>query len=211
MNTYHKIQSLYKRDPITKYKTFLNEFSIPEFGYLFYNDWVFTEKVDGTNIRVMFDGEDVCFGGKTDKAQMNMDLLNALENIFKPKLSMFKELFPNKTEVCLYGEGYGAGIQKGGCYRQDKSVVLFDIKIGRWWLQRDDIEMIARNLECDIVPIIGVGGLDRAVAITKEGFGSTWGDFIAEGLVARPLVELKSRSGERIITKLKHKDFKHEK
>jgi len=38
---------------------------------------------------------------------------------------------------------------------------------------------------------------------------STWGDFIAEGLVLRPEVDLFAESGKkRIITKVKYKDFR---
>jgi hypothetical protein len=44
-------------------------------------------------------------------------------------------------------------------------------------------------------------------AIAQVGFTSTWGDFQAEGIVARPAVEMKTRSGHRIITKVKCKDF----
>ena len=48
MTQYHKIQSVFKRDPNTKFKTLLEgEYSIPEFEYLKDNEWVFTEKVDG--------------------------------------------------------------------------------------------------------------------------------------------------------------------
>lgn len=47
----------------------------------------------------------------------------------------------------------------------------------------------------------------RIVAFDRKGFNSIWGDFIAEGIVARPAVELKTRNGHRIITKIKHKDF----
>ena len=41
----------------------------------------------------------------------------------------------------------------------------------------------------------------------KKGFISKWGDFQAEGIVARPQVELKARNGKRVITKIKNKDF----
>jgi hypothetical protein len=37
---------------------------------------------------------------------------------------------------------------------------------------------------------------------------SRWGEFEAEGLVARPEVELFDRAGHRIITKIKAKDLK---
>jgi len=112
----------------------------------------------------------------------------------------------------LYGEGYGPKIQKGGGnYRQDQDFVLFDIKIGDWWLQRTDVEDIARKLNIDIVPIIGIGTLPDMVQKVRNGFNSAWSTtkltFKAEGIVARPEVELKTRSGHRVITKIKHKDF----
>ena len=207
MNEYHKIQTVYKRDPITKFKTLLeSDYSLPEFEYLKDNEWVFTEKVDGTNIRVMFDGEAITFGGKTDRAQIPALLVNRLNEIFLPQINTFKEIF-DSGDVCLYGEGYGGKIQKGGNYRQDSDFVLFDIKISFWWLQRADIDEIAIKLGLDVVPIIYHGTLDDMINIAKDGFNSVWGDFKAEGIVARPAVELKSRNGSRIITKIKYKDF----
>jgi len=43
--------------------------------------------------------------------------------------------------------------------------------------------------------------------IREESLGSDKGDFEAEGIVARPAVELKNRTCSRIITKIKCKDF----
>lgn len=216
MNTYHKIQTVFKRDPKTKMKALLEgDFSLSEFEYLKDNQWVFTEKVDGTNIRVKFDGENITFGGKTDNAQIPNQLVNKLNELFLPLKDKFKYIF-NVNElsneilpqICLYGEGYGAKIQKcGSNYRQDQSFVLFDIKINEWWLKRKDVEDIARELSIDIVPVIGYGTLLDMITIVKEGFYSKWGNFIAEGIVARPKIELKQRNGNRIITKLKYKDF----
>lgn len=212
MKEYHKIQTVLKRNPETKFKTLLEgDFALDEFRYLQDNEWVFTEKVDGTNIRVMFNGQDVTFGGKTDSAQIPAFLVTALNNKFltMEQKEKMKEVFPDG--VCLYGEGYGAKIQKGGGnYRQDQGFVLFDIKIGDWWLQRGDVEDIATKLSLDIVPIIGKGTLREMIDKTRVGFNSIWGNFQAEGIVARPLIELKSRNGERIITKIKHKDFVQE-
>lgn len=209
MKEYHKIQTVFLRDPNTKFKTLLEgEFALPEFKYLANNEWVFTEKVDGTNIRVMFDGQRITFGGKTDDAQIPAFLVIRLENIFLLQLETFQKNFPDG--VCLYGEGYGAKIQKGGGnYHPDQDFVLFDVKIGDWWLERSSVEEIASTLSLDIVPIIGTGTLYDMVETTKRGFTSLWGDFMAEGIVARPFVELKSRNGHRVITKIKHKDFKN--
>ncbi|MCP4110091.1 MAG: hypothetical protein GY749_31985 [Desulfobacteraceae bacterium] len=209
MEKYHKIQTVYKRDPQTKHKTLIEgEFSLPEFEFLQNNMWIFTEKVDGTNIRIMFDNGSVTFGGKTDNAQIHAHLANRLNQKYLPMAERFKEIFGDKN-VCLYGEGYGAKVQKGGGnYRQDQDFVLFDIKIDDWWLQREDVENIGQKSGIDVVPVIGKGTLNDMVSMVKTGFNSLWGDFLAEGTVARPATELRTRNGARIITKIKHKDFR---
>lgn len=208
METYHKIQSMFKRDMSNKGKMLFGEWTLPEFEFLKDNEWVFTEKVDGTNIRVMFDGEKVSFNGKTDNAQLHVDLIKRLQELFEPKLGLFKETFTgDDVQVCFYGEGYGAGIQKGGCYKETKDFVLFDIKIGDWYLLREDVEELAKKFECDIVPIVGKGTLEEGIKLVESGFASQWGDFIAEGIVARPKTELRTRRGDRLITKIKHCDF----
>jgi len=84
---------------------------------------------------------------------------------------------------------------------------LIDVKIGHIFLKRCDIEDIAKNFNIDIVPIIGTGTLNDMVNMVRKGFNSRWGDFLAEGIVAKPHVELRDRMGHRIITKIKYKDF----
>lgn len=205
MNEYHKIQSIFKREMTNNGQLLFGQWTIPEFEYLAENEWSFTEKVDGTNIRVMFDGEKISFGGKTDRALISAKLIERLRNRFS-NAEMFKTIF-NCGDVCLYGEGYGAGIQNGGSYRQDQDFVLFDIKVGDWWLQRKDVEDIAKQLSLDIVPVIGTGTLYECIDRVRSGIKSEWGNFQAEGIVARPKVELFTRSGNRIITKIKHRDF----
>lgn len=210
MNEYHKIQTVFKRDPATKFKTLLEgEYSLPEFEYLANNEWVFTEKVDGTNIRVIWDADHrvVRYAGKTDKAQIYAPLVDRLRQQFDGRTHDLAEHFPEG--VCLYGEGYGARIQKGGGnYRDDVDFVLFDVKVGDWWLLRPDVEDVAQKLGLVEVPIIGTGTLANMVSLVSAGFASQWGDFPAEGIVARPGVELRTRAGHRVITKLKQKDFR---
>lgn len=208
MIQYHKIQTVFKRDRETKFKTLLNgQYSLPEFEYLKNTEWHFTEKIDGTNIRVIFDKDEITFGGKTDNAQIPAPLINALNKLFLPQLELFKEIFKDAS-ICLYGEGYGAKIQKvGGHYRSDQGFVLFDIKIDGWWLDRYNIEDIARQLNIDVVPAVGRGTLEDMIKTVRTGFNSRWGHFKAEGIVARPKVYLSNRKGDRIITKLKYRDF----
>lgn len=215
MSVYHKIQTVFLRDPADNFKQLLiGQYSEPEFEYLAKNMWEFTEKVDGTNIRIMVDGHDLTFGAKTDAASMPALLVKRLEERFHPQEDQLEQMFPGNA--CLYGEGYGAKIQKGGGnYRQDQDFVLFDVQVWNpegqaWWLRRHDVEDVAQKLGLDIVPVIGKGTLAEMVEMTREGFNSIWGPFKAEGIVARPRVELQTRGGRRVITKIKHKDFHDE-
>lgn len=207
MKEYHKIQTVWHRDPATNHKTLLEgQWSEPEFEYLAGNGWMFTEKVDGTNIRVMIADGRIRFGGKTDNASLPAPLVERLGQRFHTQHDRLLEVFPDGA--CLYGEGYGARIQKGGGnYRPDQDFVLFDVLVGEFWLSRENTQDVANKLGLDVVPMIGVGTLHSMIRIVRDGFNSQWGDFRAEGIVARPHVELKGRQGHRIITKIKHRDF----
>ncbi len=144
MNEYHKIQTVFKRDMERNGKTLLEgQWTLPEFEFLANNIWTWSEKVDGTNIRVMLQGGAITFGGKTDSAQIPAQLVARLNEMFLPLAEKMQETFG--CDACLYGEGYGAKIQKGGGnYRQDQDFVLFDVKVGDWWLQRANVEDVAR-------------------------------------------------------------------
>ena len=193
-------------------KFIIGKWTTDELKFLKDNDWVWTEKVDGTNIRVMWNGKDVIFGGRSDDAQLPTPLLLRLQELFvrfEPR-QIFVETFGiEEIDVVLYGEGYGARIQKGGGNYIPNGVdfVLFDVAINGLYLERENVEDIAQKFGIKVVPIIGHGTLDEAIEMTRKGFKSQWGDFLAEGIVARPRIELLSRRRERIITKVKHKDF----
>lgn len=211
MKQYHKIQTVFFRDPENNNKTLLEgQWSKPEFELLKNLEWTWTEKIDGTNIRIMWDGQKVRLGGKTDNAQIPSHLIEVLNDTFTA--DKMKAAFPDARDVCLYGEGFGVKIQKGGNYMTDRAdFILFDVKIGEWWLQRHNVEDVANKLKIAIVPILGKGKLTEAIEMVRKGFTSTISenkDYIAEGLIMKPSTELFSRKGERIITKLKYKDFR---
>lgn len=208
MTEYHKIQSVFKRDMESKHKKLIEgQWTLPEFEYLANNQWTFTEKVDGINISVMFAYGAVSLGGRTEAAQIPAKLVARLSERFFPFATAITDVFPEGQAV-LYGEGYGDQIQKGGGnYRADQDFVLFDVRVGNWWLQRADVEDVANKMGLDVVAVIGKGTLHEAVRAVRKGFFSSWGAFMAEGIVARPNTELITRSGKRIITKIKHVDF----
>lgn len=210
MKEYHKIQSIFKRDHKTK-KFIEGEYSLPEFEYLKDLNWVWTEKVDGTNIRVIWDPENkqVIFKGRTERAQLPVHLLNKLNQLFPKEL--MEDRFQD-SPMTLYGEGYGYKIQKvGSKYLGDKvSFVLFDAFCGMW-LTRESVEKFGVDLKIKVAPIIGNGTIEESIEFVRGGFNSTWNaieEFESEGLVIRPQYELRARNGGRIITKIKCVDFR---
>ena len=208
MTEYHKIETLFERDINGTKKLIEGAFRNDAVQYLANNDWYFTEKIDGTNIRIHWDGHRVEFAGRTDRAQIPKPLMDYLTNIFSSMEAeeMFEQKF-GETDVILFGEGYGPGIQKGGAYRDDVSFILFDVLIGDTWLKRDSVEDIATAFGIDIVPIIFVGNIKKAVDFVKTKPKSTIGTANMEGIVGRPVIEMKDRLGKRVIVKIKVCDF----
>lgn len=204
---YHKIQGLYKRDPKTK-KFIEGEFSTPELYYLQDNLWIFTEKMDGTNLRIRHKDNEVEVRGRTDRAQLPMDLVGNTLGLFNKDI--LKEKYGDTT-VTFFGEGYGGKIQSpmGMNYSPDgkKRFILFDINIGGVWLKQDIVTGMAIGLGIDRVPIVGAGTLQDGVDLVRRGFKSTFGDFLAEGIVCRPAIELRARVTGRIICKIKACDW----
>ena len=209
MIEYNKIDTLYKRDMEGTKKLLEGEFRNPAVEFLKDNLWQFTEKVDGTNIRVYWDGHKVQFGGRTERAQIPSDLVNYLNATFSTSEAeqIFEEKF-GETEVILFGEGYGPKIQNGGLYRPDVSFILFDVLISGNYQPRESVEDIAKAFGIDIVPIIFEGTIQEGVDFVKGHPDSTMGTAKMEGLVGRPKVEMRDRCGKRVIVKIKWEDFK---
>lgn len=209
MEEYHKIKSIYERDHITK-KLLEGKFVDETIEFLKDNIWEFTEKVDGTNIRIIWDGHKVNFAGRTDKAQMPVELSNRLFELFGGEANeqLFEQRF-GATPVTLYGEGYGNGIQNGGLYSRTQEFIVFDIKINGNWQPRESVEDIASYFGIKVVPVLITGTLEQGVDYVKTKPLSKIAekDYIMEGLVGRTVKELRDRNSNRIIVKIKVKDF----
>ena len=210
MKTYHKIQNIFNRETFGNNKIIENDFTNETVKFLKDVDWTWTEKVDGTNIRVFWDGYKVNLGGRTDKANIPNHLKERLEEIFctPEKEEIFESLFGEK-EVIFFGEGYGVKIQNGGNYIDNVDFILFDIEINGNYLARKDIEDIAKSFNLDVVPIVGHGTLEEAVNYIKTKPMSVIGKkkAVMEGIVVRPSIELNERNHNRVIVKIKARDF----
>ena len=214
MKKYHKIENIFKRETTGTKKLLDGVYNDPTIEYLQNCLWIATEKVDGTNIRVYWDGHTITFGGRTEKSEIPSHLLAKLNEMFQnPETEqLFEQMFGEK-EVILFGEGYGNRIQAvGSLYRDDVGFILFDIWIGSiddgFYLERKNVVQIAEALNLEVVPIVKTGTLPELVEYVKRKPVSLLsGRVPMEGVVARPALELCSRDGKRLITKIKACDF----
>lgn len=210
MIEYTKIETPFERDMDGSKKLIEGKYRNEAVYYLKDSQWICTEKIDGTNIGVLWDGHRVSYQGRTERAQIPAHLTNKLIELFGGDVN--EELFEQKfgdMPVILFGEGYGVKIQNGGNYRPDVSFILFDVYLPEQnlWLKRDAIEDIAKAFNVDVVPIVMRGTIEEAVEFVKTKPKSTIGTANMEGLVCKPEVDLLDRMGRRVMVKIKVKDF----
>lgn len=208
MVEYNKIDTVFNRDIYGTKRLIVDSWRNEAVEYLKDSRWQFTEKFDGTNIRVIWDGHSISFSGRTNKAIIPQHLLEYLNKTFSTQEveQLFEQVYGDK-QVILFGEGYGYKIQNGGNYRNDVSFILFDVMIGENYQERQWVEETAVMLGIDVVPIVLEGTIEEAIEFVKTRPKSTVGTAFMEGVVGRPAVELRDRTGKRIIVKIKYSDF----
>lgn len=203
------MQTLWKRDPNNKFKIIPGDFSKDEFWNI--KCWHVTEKIDGTNIRVIWHPEDmrVEFRGRTEEAQIPEFLLRVLERKFS--IENMHNQFKESSKVILYGEGYGNKIQSvGKKYRPNNSFILFDAYIDGWWLTPDKVKVLAEELGIDYVPELNVKTIEEIIEIVKGGYKSRMSKdetLVMEGVVARSNPMVLFRDGNPVMFKLKVNDY----
>ena len=213
MRKYEKIDTLYVRDTTGTKKLIEGEFRDPTVEFLAPCELIWTEKIDGCNTSIVWNGHNIEFHGRTERAQIPAELITRLNELFggEANAQMFEQMFGEK-EVILFGEGYGRKIQKGGGNYIPDGVdfILFDVLIGENYLDRANVEDIARAMGIKVVPIVGRGSLFEAVDYVKSHPTSVIaeGRCEMEGIVARPKMEMRDRRGNRLIVKIKYEDFK---
>lgn len=212
---YPKIETLFNRDPDNMKRVVIGDLRMEEFGLV--NQWMVTEKIDGTNVRVILEPDgSVRFGGRTGNAQMPVHLLDKLNELFPAE--KVSAAFDPGTNAVIFGEGYGPKIQKGGGdYADEPSFIAFDVAVISqksfptkiWWLNWDDVVDVANKLDVPTVPVLdfGVSLTEASEYATSRLSSIAVREKECEGIVCRTDPLLFTRSGKRLMWKLKARDI----
>lgn len=212
MIKYPKIKPLYRRDPET-HELLYGEYNTPEIELCKDLVWQWYEKIDGTNIGVVWNGYTVSFQGRTERAEIPANLRAALEKMFSgPEIEeMFEQKFGETTAI-LFGEGFGGKIQAAGKrYSQNEDFILFDVYMpdSDLWLSMDNVLEIAEYFHIQAVPLLFEGTIEQAVElVSTNNLKSKMSEDYLEGIVGRPRLELRDRRGNRLVVKVKGSMFK---
>lgn len=101
---YPKIDGIFERDSDFK---LTDNFRDPAFEYLKDLRWQGFEKLDGTNVRIYWDGYRVSVHGRTDKADFEKSFAEFLEKYKSKEFEELMEQLFGEKEVHLFGEGLG--------------------------------------------------------------------------------------------------------
>jgi len=208
MKEYQKIETLYKFDNATH--KFKKELYNPIVDYLKDCSWIVSEKIDGTNIRVHWDGHRVEWSGRTDASQLPKEVEMLLQEKFGESEIIFEQNFGEK-EVFLFMECYGGKIQ-GGLYGGKERLIGFDVMINDTYLDKMVIKDIFDKFNVETIEFKVVSNLQVAIdyvmnhAEHSEHCDDKYNEI--EGLVCVPAVRLYDNQGKRIIVKIKKKDLR---
>jgi hypothetical protein len=208
MKEYQKIETLYRFDQATK--RFTDEFYNKDVILLKDNKWIFTEKIDGTNFRIYWDGHKLTYAGRTDDSTFNKEQIDFIESelVNETREIVFEQKFQNK-QVYVFGELYGSKIQNGGLYTDNGGMAfrVFDIEIDGIILTFENARELAAELGFAFVPYVFTGTIDEGILFVKVNEHSTFSKAKFEGLVGKPVGDFRDRLGNRIVVKIKRRDL----
>jgi hypothetical protein len=132
-------------------------------------------------------------------------------------MTVFSELFP-LSDVVIHGEAYGGKCQgMSKTYGDALRFVGFDVKVGGFWLEVPNAAEVCNSLGlefCDYVRIpTDISLIDEqrdreSIQAIRVGMGNCKQ---REGVVLRPILELNTKTGGRVIAKHKQADFRETK
>jgi hypothetical protein len=174
---------------------------------LFFRQAYSMEKVHGSSAHVSWNVNEVEFFAGGTKHDNFVALFD--RQVLADKMAAIGE--PHFT---VYGEAYGGKMQgMSKTYGPNLRFIAFEVQIGEVWLAVPQAEEVARKCGLDFVPYKLVS-TDLAVLDAERDSDSEVAKRCGiveprhrEGIVLRPLIEVRKNNGVRIIAKHKRAEF----
>ena len=167
-----------------------------------------SEKIDGTSVGIVWNGERISFVGHTEKSEFCPRYLEYLNNTFgTPEFeSVIEEIFGDRP-VTIYGEGISKDYNVHYGFPEG-NFIMYDIQNSNGtFYNREAVKEIAKKLDL-IYPWEELMTLKEAIDFIKTRPSSRLNpDNKMEGLVLRAPLELYTNNGDRVICKVKVRDF----
>lgn len=213
---YTKIQNIFKRNSEKPHNILSGIFGNEAISYLLHADWIVQEKIDGTNIRIIWDGNRVTFGGKNTLDVENLPgrlRVHLEENYGTPEFEQVIEQKFGDTPITIYGEGYGHKIQTGAGYFPDEpdgrnDFIGFDVRLDGGYVSAQATEDILGELGIPVIPKLPYTMTIRELVLSTideldtNELNHEGTDKEIEGYVLRTAYPLYDHRGNRIICKL---------
>lgn len=172
---------------------------------LAYKEAYCLEKIHGTSAHIAWDGELRFFSGGNKH-----DPFVALFDQAKLRAGF---VTIGQPSVVVFGEGYGGKCQgMSARYGKDPRFVAFDVKVGDLWLAVPEAEKIVLSLGLEFVHYVRCEAtvarfdMERDAPSEQARRNGVEGNQPREGVVIRPLTEVRKNNGERVIAKHKRDD-----
>lgn len=164
------------------------------------------EKIHGTSSHIgwRFQNKQIHFFAGGESHEKFLALFD--QTFLKAK---FEEMFPD-VDVTIYGEAYG-GKQQGmsHTYGKELKFIGFDVNVGELWLNVPNAEDVCKKFNIEFVAYekievtlenLTIERDKMSVQAIRNGMGI---GHKREGIVLRPLIEMRLNNGERVICKYK--------
>ena len=172
------------------------------------------EKIHGTSAHIRWNAKEqkVKFFSSGERHEKFVSLFDT--EFLQAKLA---ELFVTSNAI-IYGEAYG-GKQQGmsATYGKELKFIGFEVQVGELWLNVPNAEGVCKSLNIEFVDYVKVStdltALDaerdkHSIQAVRNGCGE---DKIREGVVLKPLIELTTNNGGRVIAKHRRDEFRETK
>ena len=167
-----------------------------------------SEKIDGTSVGIVWDGERISFVGHTDKSEFCPRYLEYLKANFGTSEfeSVIEEIFSDKPAK-IFGEGISKDYNVDYGFPEGNFIMYDVMGENGTYYNRDAVKEIAKKLGL-IYPHEEMMTIREAIDFVKnrpQSFLNSKEKL--EGLVLRSPIELYTNSLDRVICKVKVKDF----